>query len=41
MKKIEAVIRPGLLGEVKDALKEIGIYGMTITDALRKADSCL
>ena len=34
MKKIEAVIRPSLLGEVKDALKDIGIYGMTITDAL-------
>ncbi len=34
MKKIEAVIRPSLLGAVKDALKEIGIYGMTITDAL-------
>jgi hypothetical protein len=34
MKKIEAVIRPNLLAEVKEALKRIGIYGMTITDAL-------
>jgi nitrogen regulatory protein PII len=34
MKKIEAVIRPNLLVEVKDALKGIGIYGMTVTDAL-------
>ena len=34
MKKIEAVIRPNLLAEVKDALKRIGIYSMTITDAL-------
>ena len=34
MKKIEAVIRPCLLKDVKDALKGIGIYGMTITDAL-------
>jgi hypothetical protein len=34
MKKIEAVIRPNLLVEVKDALKGVGIYGMTVTDAL-------
>jgi len=34
MKKIEAVIRPNLLVEVKDALKGIGIYGMTVTGAL-------
>jgi nitrogen regulatory protein P-II 1 len=34
MKKIEAVIRPCSLKEVKEALKGIGIHGMTITDAL-------
>jgi nitrogen regulatory protein P-II 1 len=32
MKKIEAVIQPFKLDEVKDALKNIGIDGMTITD---------
>lgn len=34
MKKIEAVIRPNLLEEVKAALRGIGHYGMTVTDAL-------
>jgi nitrogen regulatory protein P-II 1 len=32
MKKIEAVIQPFKLEEVKEALKGIGIDGMTITD---------
>jgi nitrogen regulatory protein P-II 1 len=32
MKKIEAVIQPFKLDEVKEALKAIGIDGMTITD---------
>ncbi len=32
MKKIEAVIKPFKLDEVKDALNEIGIQGMTITE---------
>ena len=32
MKKIEAVIQPFKLEEVKDALKNIGIDGMTITE---------
>lgn len=32
MKKIEAVIKPFKLEEVKDALTEIGIYGMTVTE---------
>lgn len=32
MKKIEAVIQPFKLEEVKDALKAIGIDGMTITE---------
>jgi len=32
MKKIEAVIKPFKLDEVKDALNELGIQGMTITE---------
>jgi nitrogen regulatory protein PII len=32
MKKIEAIIKPFKLGEVKDALGGIGIEGMTITE---------
>lgn len=32
MKKIEAIIKPFKLEEVKDALNEIGITGMTITE---------
>jgi nitrogen regulatory protein PII len=32
MKKIEAVIKPFKLEEVKDALAEIGIDGMTVTE---------
>ena len=32
MKKIEAIIQPFKLEEVKDALKSIGIDGMTITE---------
>src|SRR5262245_66696305 len=32
MKKIEAIIQPFKLDEVKDALKGIGIDGMTITE---------
>jgi len=32
MKKIEAIIQPFKLDEVKEALKAIGIDGMTITD---------
>mgnify|MGYP001614629358 FL=1 len=31
MKKIEAIIKPFKLEEVKDALSEIGIQGMTVT----------
>jgi nitrogen regulatory protein P-II 1 len=33
MKKIEAVIKPFKLDEVKDALQEIGIKGLTVTEA--------
>jgi nitrogen regulatory protein P-II 1 len=32
MKKIEAIIKPFKLEDVKDALNEIGIQGMTISD---------
>ncbi len=33
MKKIEAIIKPFKLDEVKDALQEIGIKGLTVTEA--------
>lgn len=32
MKKIEAIIKPFKLEEVKDALSEIGVEGMTVTE---------
>ena len=32
MKKIEAIIKPFKLNEVKEALNEIGIQGMTVTE---------
>ncbi len=32
MKKIEAIIKPFKLDEVKDALNEIGIKGMTVSE---------
>ena len=32
MKKIEAIIKPFKLDEVKEALTEIGIQGMTVTE---------
>jgi nitrogen regulatory protein P-II 1 len=32
MKKVEAIIKPFKLDEVKDALGEIGIEGMTVTE---------
>ena len=33
MKKIEAVIKPFKLDEVKEALQEIGLQGITVTEA--------
>ena len=33
MKKIEAVIKPFKLDEVKEALQDVGIQGMTVTEA--------
>ena len=32
MKKLEAIIKPFKLGDVKEALHEIGIQGMTVTE---------
>ncbi|MCI0547418.1 MAG: P-II family nitrogen regulator [Candidatus Rokubacteria bacterium] len=32
MKKIEAVIKPFKLDDVKDALTELGVVGMTVTE---------
>ena len=32
MKKIEAIIKPFKLDEVKDALAEVGLAGMTVTE---------
>lgn len=34
MKKIEAIIRPGKLDDVKDALSKLGIKGITISNVL-------
>ncbi|HZT21950.1 MAG TPA: P-II family nitrogen regulator [Verrucomicrobiae bacterium] len=33
MKKIEAIIKPFKLNDVKEALNELGIQGMTVTEA--------
>ena len=32
MKKVEAIIKPFKLDEVKEALAEIGVHGMTVTE---------
>ena len=34
MKKVEAVIKPFKLDEVKEALHEVGIKGITVTEAM-------
>ena len=34
MKKIEAIIRPAKLDDVKDALSELGINGITLSNVL-------
>lgn len=34
MKKVEAIIRPGKLEEIKDALDNFGIHGMTVTQVM-------
>ena len=33
MKKIEAIIKPFKLDDVKEALQEIGLHGITVTEA--------
>jgi nitrogen regulatory protein P-II 1 len=33
MKKIEAIVKPFKLDDVKEALQEIGLHGITITEA--------
>ena len=33
MKKIEAIVKPHKLDDVKDALSEVGVKGMTVVDA--------
>jgi nitrogen regulatory protein P-II 1 len=33
MKKIEAIIKPFKLDEVKEALQEVGLQGLTVTEA--------
>ncbi len=33
MKKIEAIIKPFKLDDVKDALHEVGVQGLTVTEA--------
>ena len=33
MKRIEAIIKPFKLDEVKDALQEVGVHGFTVTEA--------
>jgi nitrogen regulatory protein P-II 1 len=32
MKKLEAIVRPHLLEAVKNALQEVGVVGMTVTE---------
>lgn len=34
MKKVEAIIRPSKLDDIKDALGKFGIHGMTVTEVI-------
>ena len=34
MKRIEAIIRPSKLDEVKEALEDVGVTGMTVSEAM-------
>lgn len=34
MKKIEAIVRPSKLDEIKDALGKFGIHGLTVTEVV-------
>jgi nitrogen regulatory protein P-II 1 len=38
MKKIEAIIKPFKLDEVKEALLEVGLQGITVTEADKIGD---
>jgi nitrogen regulatory protein P-II 1 len=38
MKKVEAIIRPFQLDAVKQALHEVGIHGLTVTEHYRGAE---
>jgi hypothetical protein len=38
MKKIEAIIKPFKLDEVKEALREAGVSGITVTDPESRAN---
>ena len=37
MKKIEAIIKPFKLDEVKEALQEVGLQGITVIEAIAAA----
>jgi nitrogen regulatory protein P-II 1 len=39
MKKIEAIIRPVKLDEIKDALNSLGIKGMTVSEVRGYGDT--
>ena len=45
MKKIEAIIKPFKLDDVKDALHEVGVSGITVTEVKgfgrQKGHTCL
>jgi nitrogen regulatory protein P-II 1 len=36
MKKIEAIVKPFKLEEVKDSLADVGVTGMTVSEAFRR-----
>jgi nitrogen regulatory protein PII len=40
MQKIEAIIRPINSDQVKDALEDIGVVGLTVTDAHMNHVTC-
>jgi nitrogen regulatory protein P-II 1 len=34
MTKIECILRPAIISEIKDAMVELGIHGMTVTEVI-------
>jgi nitrogen regulatory protein P-II 1 len=34
MTKIECILRPSIIGEIKDAMTSLGIYGMTVSEVI-------